>query len=145
MEYIKGYIAEHQDRFLQELFGLIRIPSVSSVAEHKDDMIRAAEYWRKMLREAGCSKIEIFPTEGNPIVYGEKIIDPALPTVLVYGHYDVMPVDPVELWNSPPFKPEVRDGKIYARGADDDKGQSFMQAKAFEVMVKTPMQCQVHD
>ena len=137
MEYIKGYIAEHQDRFLQELFGLIRIPSVSSVAEHKDDMIRAAEYWRKMLREAGCSKIEIFPTEGNPIVYGEKIIDPALPTVLVYGHYDVMPVDPVELWNSPPFKPEVRDGKIYARGADDDKGQSFMQAKAFEVMVKT--------
>ncbi len=137
MQHIRQYIDENKDRFIQELFGLIRIPSISSVAEHKDDMIRAAEYWRKSLREAGCSKIEIFPTEGNPIVYGEKIIDPDLPTVLVYAHYDVMPVDPVELWKSQPFKPEVRDGKIFARGADDDKGQSFMHAKAFELMVKT--------
>ena len=137
MEYIKQYIEEHKDRFIQELFGLIRIPSISSVADYKDDMIRAAEYWRKTLREAGCSRIEIFPTDGNPIVYGEKIVDPALPTVLVYGHYDVMPVDPVELWTSQPFKPEVRDGKIYARGADDDKGQAFMHAKAFELMVRT--------
>ncbi|MEI6434902.1 MAG: dipeptidase [Bacteroidota bacterium] len=138
MDYIKQYIDEHRDRFIQELFGLIRIPSISSSAEYKDDMIRAAEYWRKMLREAGCSRIEIFPTEGgNPIVYGEKIIDLALPTVLVYGHYDVMPVDPIELWTSQPFKPEVRDGKIYARGADDDKGQSFMHAKALELMVRT--------
>lgn len=137
MEHIKDYVAEHKDRFLQELFGLIRIPSVSSVADHREDMVRAAEYWRKTLREAGCTRSEIFPTEGNPIVYGEKIIDPALPTVLVYGHYDVMPVDPVDLWESSPFKPEVRDGKIYARGADDDKGQSFMHAKAFEAMVRT--------
>ncbi len=137
MEYIKDYLDENRDRFLQELFGLIRIPSISSVAEHKEDMIRAAEYWKKSLREAGCDKTEIFPTVGNPIVYGEKIHDPALPTVLVYGHYDVMPVDPVDLWESNPFKPEVRDGKIYARGADDDKGQAFMHAKAFEIMVKT--------
>jgi acetylornithine deacetylase/succinyl-diaminopimelate desuccinylase-like protein len=137
MEHVNQYISEHKDRFLQELFGLIRIPSISSVIEHKDDMIKAAEYWKKSLREAGCDKTEIFPTDGNPIVYGEKIIDPALPTILVYGHYDVMPVDPVELWHSQPFKPEVRDGKIYARGADDDKGQAFMHAKAFELMVRT--------
>ncbi len=137
MEQIREYIAEHKDRFLQELFGLIRIPSVSSVTDHKEDMVRAAEYWRKTLREAGCARSEIFPTDGNPIVYGEKIIDPSLPTVLVYAHYDVMPVDPIDLWESAPFKPEVRDGKIYARGADDDKGQSFMHAKAFEAMVRT--------
>ncbi len=137
MEDTKHYIAENRDRFLQELFGLIRIPSISSEPGHKDDMIRAAEYWRKSLREAGCDKSEIFATEGNPIVFGEKIIDCSLPTILVYGHYDVMPVDPVELWESPPFKPEVRDGRIYARGADDDKGQSFMHAKAFELMVRT--------
>jgi acetylornithine deacetylase/succinyl-diaminopimelate desuccinylase-like protein len=137
MEHVKQYIDEHKDRFLQELFGLIRIPSVSSVADHKDDMIRAAEYWRKSLREAGCDKSDIFPTDGNPIVYGEKIVDPSLPTILVYGHYDVMPVDPVELWVSQPFKPEVRNGKIYARGADDDKGQAFMHAKAFELMMRT--------
>ncbi|MCX6306372.1 MAG: dipeptidase [Bacteroidetes bacterium] len=137
MEHVKQYIEEHKDRFLQELFGLIRIPSVSSVAEHKEDMIKAAEYWRKSLREAGCDKSELFSTNGNPIVYGEKIIDPALPTILVYGHYDVMPVDPVELWISQPFKPEVREGKIFARGADDDKGQAFMHAKAFELMVRT--------
>jgi len=137
MEHVKQYIGEHKDRFLQELFGLIRIPSISSIAGHKEDMVRAAEYWRKSLREAGCDKSEIFETDGNPIVYGEKIVDPALPTILVYGHYDVMPVDPVELWESPPFKPEVRNGRIYARGADDDKGQAFMHAKAFELMVRT--------
>ncbi len=137
MEYIKAYIDKNRDRFLQELFGLIRIPSVSSVTEHKDDMIKAAEYWKKSLHEAGCDRAEIFSTDGNPIVYGEKLIDPALPTILVYGHYDVMPVDPIDLWESPPFKPEVRDGKIFARGADDDKGQSFMHAKAFELMVQT--------
>lgn len=137
MEHVKLYIDENKDRFLQELFGLIRIPSISSVAERKEEMVRAAEYWRKSLREAGCDRSEIFPTEGNPIVFGEKIIDPELPTILVYGHYDVMPIDPLELWESQPFKPEVRDGKIYARGADDDKGQSFMHAKAFELMVRT--------
>jgi acetylornithine deacetylase/succinyl-diaminopimelate desuccinylase-like protein len=137
MEHIKEYIEEHKDRFLEELFGLIRIPSISSEADKKEEMMRAAEYWKRSLREAGADRTEIFETPGNPVVYGEKIIDPALPTVLVYGHYDVMPVDPLELWESPPFKPEVRDGKIYARGADDDKGQSYMQAKAFEFMVRT--------
>ena len=137
MEHVKQYIDQHKDRFLQELFGLIRIPSISSVAGYKDDMIRAAEYWRKSLREAGCDKSELFQTDGNPIVYGEKITDLSLPTILVYGHYDVMPVDPVELWESQPFKPEVRQGRIYARGADDDKGQSFMHVKAFELMVRT--------
>jgi acetylornithine deacetylase/succinyl-diaminopimelate desuccinylase-like protein len=137
MNPVNRYIEEHKDRFLHELFGLIRIPSVSSITEHKEDMLKAAEYWRKTLREAGADKAVILPTEGNPVVYGEKIIDPGLPTVLVYGHYDVMPVDPIELWESHPFKPEVRDGKIWARGADDDKGQAFMMAKAFEVMMNT--------
>ena len=137
MEHVKEYIEEHKDRFLEELFGLIRMPSISSEADKKEEMIRAAEYWKKSLREAGADRTEIFETAGNPVVYGEKIIDPAFPTILVYGHYDVMPVDPVELWESPPFKPEVRDGKIYARGADDDKGQAFMHAKAFELMVRT--------
>jgi acetylornithine deacetylase/succinyl-diaminopimelate desuccinylase-like protein len=137
MEHVKEYIEEHKDRFLEELFGLIRIPSISSEADKKEEMTKAAEYWKKSLREAGADRTEIFETSGNPVVYGEKMIDPALPTILVYGHYDVMPVDPVELWESPPFKPEVRDGKIYARGADDDKGQAFIHAKAFELMVKT--------
>lgn len=137
MQEVKNYIEQNRDRFIQELFGLIRIPSISSEAEHKEDMVKAAEYWRKSLREAGCDKTEIFPTQGNPVVYGEKIVDRALPAILIYGHYDVMPVDPVELWESPPFRPEVRDGKIYARGADDDKGQAFMHAKAFETLVRT--------
>ncbi|MDR2466862.1 MAG: dipeptidase [Prevotellaceae bacterium] len=137
MSIIDDYIKKNEGRFLDELFELIRIPSISSQTEHKPDMRRAAEYWKKTLDTAGADKTEIFETEGNPIVYGEKSINPALPTVLVYAHYDVMPVDPVELWNSAPFEPEVRDGKIYARGADDDKGQGFMHAKAFESMVAT--------
>lgn len=137
MDKIKNYIKENENRFLEELFGLIRIPSISSESAHKPDMIRAAEYWRDSILAAGADKAEVMPTEGNPIVYGEKIIDKSLPTVLVYGHYDVMPVDPVELWNTNPFEPVIRDGKIWARGADDDKGQAFMHAKAFETMVKT--------
>ena len=137
MDHIKQYIEENHDRFLQELFGLIRIPSISSNPENKEDMIKAAEYWKWKLKEAGADKAELYDTAGNPVVYGEKIIDPMKPTVLVYGHYDVMPVDPLDLWESHPFKPEVRNGKIYARGADDDKGQAFMQAKAFELMVRT--------
>ena len=137
MNIINAYIEEHQSRFLEELFGLIRIPSISSIAEHQPDMYKAAEYWKKMLLEAGADKAEIYETPGNPVTYGEKIIDPALPTVLVYAHMDVMPVDPVENWLSPPFEPEIRDGKIFARGADDDKGQSMMHAKAFELLVKT--------
>jgi acetylornithine deacetylase/succinyl-diaminopimelate desuccinylase-like protein len=137
MEKIKTYIESNKDRFLDELFGLIRIPSISSLSDHKPDMQKAAEYWRDSIVKAGADKAEVIPSDGNPVVYGEKIIDPALPTVLVYGHYDVMPVDPIELWNSPPFEPEIRDGKIWARGADDDKGQAFMHAKAFETLVAT--------
>lgn len=137
MDTIKNYISQNKDRFLEELFGLIRIPSISSDTSRKEDMVRAAEYWKKTLLAAGADRAEIMPTAGNPVVYGEKIIDPAKPTVLVYAHYDVMPVDPVELWQTPPFEPVIRDGKIFARGADDDKGQAFMQAKAFEYLVRT--------
>ncbi|MFP4469443.1 MAG: dipeptidase [Bacteroidales bacterium] len=137
MEHVKNYIEEHKDRFLEELFELIRIPSISSLKEHKPDMIRAAEQWKKFILDAGADKAEVMPSEGNPVVYAEKIIDPSKPTVLVYGHYDVMPVDPKNLWNTEPFEPVVKDGKIWARGADDDKGQAFMHTKAFELMVKT--------
>lgn len=137
MNEIKTYIESNKSRFLEELFGLIRIPSISSLSEHKADMVRAAEYWADSILKAGADKAVVMPSDGNPVVYGEKIIDPKLPTVLVYGHYDVMPVDPIELWKSPPFEPEVREGRIWARGADDDKGQAFMHAKAFEALVKT--------
>jgi acetylornithine deacetylase/succinyl-diaminopimelate desuccinylase-like protein len=137
MDKIKSYIEANKDRFMEELFGLIRIPSVSSIADHKPDMLKAAEYWKQSILNAGADSAVIMPTKGNPVVFGEKIIDPKLPTILVYAHYDVMPVDPIELWTSPPFEPEIRDGKIFARGADDDKGQGFMHAKAFETMVKT--------
>ena len=137
MESIKAYIDQNKDRFLEELFELLRIPSISSQAEHKPDMLRCAEQWKSILLAAGADKAEVMPTKGNPVVYGEKIIDPKLPTVLVYGHYDVMPVDPVELWNTQPFEPVIKDGKIWCRGADDDKGQAFMHAKAFEYMVRT--------
>lgn len=137
MENINNYIENNKQRFLDELFGLIRIPSVSSLSEHKSDMIKAAEYWKELILNAGAAKAEVIPTDGNPVVYGERIIDNKLPTVLVYGHYDVMPVDPIDLWKTAPFEPVVIDGKIYARGADDDKGQAFMHAKAFEFMVST--------
>ena len=115
MSEIKTYIKNHKERFLDELFGLIRIPSISSIAENKPYMYQAAEYWKKTLLEAGADKAEIFETDGNPVMYAEKIINPALPTVLIYSHMDVMPVDPLNLWNSPPFEPEIRDGKIFAR------------------------------
>ncbi|HTX88797.1 MAG TPA: dipeptidase [Bacteroidales bacterium] len=137
MDQFREFIETHHDRFLTELFGLIRIPSVSSDTDKKDEMWKAAEYWKKILREAGTDRAEVLHTTGNPVVYAEKTVDPSLPTILVYGHYDVMPVDSIDLWESPPFKPEVRDGRIYARGAADDKGQSFMHAKAFEMMVRT--------
>ena len=139
MENLKAYIAENQQRFLDELFELIRIPSISSESAHKADMYRAAELWKKILLDCGADRAEVMETKGNPLTYGEKIIDPSFPTVLVYGHMDVMPVDPRELWTSDPFEPEIRDGKIYARGADDDKGQSFMHAKAFEYLVKNDL------
>lgn len=133
---IKDYIQANKNHFLEELYGLIRIPSISSETAHKPDMQRAAEYWREQLLKAGADKAEVMPTQGNPVVYGEKIIDPKAKTVLVYGHYDVMPVDPVELWKTQPFEPQVIGDRLYARGANDDKGQSFMHAKAFEYMVK---------
>lgn len=137
MKDIKQYIEANKDRFLNELFELIRIPSISAESEHKEDMVRCANKWKELILAAGADKAEVMPSAGNPVVYGEKIIDPKKPTVLVYGHYDVMPVAPLELWKTKPFEPVVKDGKIWARGADDDKGQSFMQAKAFEFMVKT--------
>jgi acetylornithine deacetylase/succinyl-diaminopimelate desuccinylase-like protein len=137
MENLKTYIQSNSQRYLDELFGLIRIPSISSESEHKEDMTKTAQYIVDQLLKAGANKAEIMPTTGHPVVYGEKIIDPSKPTILVYGHYDVMPVDPLELWHSPPFEPEIRDGKIFARGAVDDKGQLFMQVKAFEYLVLT--------
>lgn len=137
MGYIEKYIDENKERFLEELFGLLRIPSISSISANKPDMYRAAEYWKQVLLNAGADRAEVYESDGNPVTYGEKIIDPAKPTVLVYAHMDVMPVDPINLWDSPPFEPEIRNGRIWGRGANDDKGQSFMHAKAFELMVKT--------
>lgn len=134
---IKKYIEENRDRFLEELFELLRIPSVSAQSIHKEDMVRAAEWLKEALLKSGADRAAVMPTEGNPVVYAEKIIDPSLPTVLVYGHYDVMPEDPVEEWKTEPFEPVVRDGRIWCRGADDDKGQMYMHAKAFETLVAT--------
>ena len=137
MKKSQAYIAENKERFLKELFEIIAVPSISALSEHKPDMITCATKIAEQLISSGADKAEVMPTDGNPVVYGEKIIDPELPTVLVYAHYDVMPVEPLELWKSDPFKAEVRDGKIWARGADDDKGQGFMHIKAFEAMVKS--------
>ena len=133
---VKSYIDANQDRFLKELFDLLRIPSVSADSRYKEDVRRTAELVRDGLVAAGVDHAEICETAGHPIVYGEKQVNTAAPTVLVYGHYDVQPPDPLDLWNSPPFEPTVRDGKIYARGACDDKGQFFMHVKAFEIMKK---------
>ncbi len=137
METIKNYVETNKERFLEELFDLIRIPSISAIAEAKDDMLKSAEYIRAALISAGADFAEVKETKGWPVVYGHKLIDDSLPTVLVYGHYDVQPAEPLDLWDSPPFEPEVRDGKIYARGADDDKGQLYMHVKAFELMTRT--------
>ncbi len=137
MHDLKKYIEENQDRFLDELFELIRIPSVSSKEDHKEHMYAAAEWVKEKLLKDGADHAEVMETEGHPVVYGEKILDASLPTVMIYGHYDVQPAEPFDLWKSPPFEPEVRDGKIYARGANDDKGQMFMHFKAFEYMLKT--------
>jgi len=134
MKAIKDYVETHKDRFLEELFELIRIPSVSSKTEAKAEMIKTADHMSQALLKAGADHAEVKETNGWPVVYGHKILDESLPTVLVYGHYDVQPAEPFDLWDSPPFEPEVRDGKIFARGADDDKGQLFMHLKAFEMM-----------
>lgn len=131
------YQEQHQDRFLQELFDLLRIPSVSADSTRNADTAACAEAVKTSLLKAGCDIAEVCPTNGHPIVFAQKIVDPSLPTVLTYGHYDVQPADPLELWTSGPFEPIIRDGKIYARGACDDKGQMFMHVKALEVMNET--------
>ncbi len=137
MNDIKHFIEENKDRLLSELFELIRFPSISSKEAHKEDMYKASAWIKDNLLKKGVDKAEVMETKGHPVVYAEKIIDPGLPTILVYGHYDVQPAEPLDLWKSPPFEPEIRDGKIYARGADDDKGQFFMHVAAFEYLVKT--------
>ena len=137
MQTWKDYQEKNKDRFLEELLELLRIPSISAKTENKQDLIKCAEAVKQRLLDAGADKVEIYPTEGHPVVVGEKIIDPSKPTVLVYGHYDVQPADPLELWNSGPFEPVIKDGKIFARGSCDDKGQFYMHVKAFETMMQT--------
>ncbi|MEO8117605.1 MAG: M20/M25/M40 family metallo-hydrolase, partial [Bacteroidota bacterium] len=137
MEAWKDYQEKNKDRFLEELLELLRIPSVSARNENKKDMLACAEVVKSRLSEAGAENVKIIPTTGHPVVYGEKMIDASKPTVLVYGHYDVQPADPLELWNSGPFEPVIKDGKIFARGACDDKGQFYMHIKALEIMTKT--------
>lgn len=132
---LKQYIEENEARFLDELASLIRIPSISALPEHKEDMLACAERWRQLLLKAGADEAMIIPSAGNPLVYAEKCVGPQAPTVLVYAHYDVMPAEPLEFWKSQPFEPEIRDGRIWARGADDDKGQAMIQVKAFEYLV----------
>lgn len=141
---VKEYIAANQDRFLSELYELLRIPSVSADSRHKEDVRKTAERVRDRILEAGADRVQLIETKGHPIVFGEKMVDPSKPTVLVYGHYDVQPPDPLNLWISPPFEPTVRDGKIYARGSCDDKGQFYMHIKAFEILMKHKLlQCNV--
>ena len=137
MQAWNDYQGKNKERFLDELLELLRIPSVSARSEHKEDMIKCAEAVQRRLLEAGAGKAEIYATDGHPVVYAEKITDPAAPTVLVYGHYDVQPADPLELWKSGPFEPVIKDGKIFARGACDDKGQFYMHVKALETLVNT--------
>ena len=129
---VRTYIESNKERFLEELFSLIRIPSISAKQEHKPDMIICAEKWCEVLLSSGVNKAMVMSTKGNPVVYAERLISEDVPTVLVYAHYDVMPVEPLELWNSDPFEPVIRDGRIWARGADDDKGQGMIQVKGFE-------------
>ncbi len=142
MEEINNYIEQHKDRFVNELITLLKIPSISADSAHSQDVIETAEAVEKALKNAGCDHTEICETKGYPVVYGEKMVDPKLPTILVYGHYDVQPPDPLNLWNSPPFEPVIKttdlhpNGAIFARGACDDKGQMFMHVKALEFMVK---------
>ena len=139
MNEIQKYIAANEPKMMNDLFSLIRIPSISAKPEHRADLLACAERWAQLLLEAGADEAIVMPSKGNPIVYGQKIVDPAAKTILVYAHYDVMPAEPLELWVSPPFEPEIRDGHLWARGADDDKGQSFIQVKAFEYLVKNEL------
>lgn len=137
MDKVQTYINDNKERFVSELFDLLRIPSISAQSEHKEDMIRCAEHLAVALMNAGADRAEVMPTAGNPVVFAEKIVSPSAKTVLVYGHYDVMPVDPREEWRTEPFEPQIKDNRIWGRGADDDKGQSFMHIKAFEAMCAT--------
>ena len=137
MEEWKEYHEKNRERFLNEMMELLRIPSVSAKSEHKSDMIKCAEAVKQSFLNSGADKAEVMQTDGFPVVYAEKIIDKNKPTVLVYGHYDVQPAEPLELWHSKPFEPVIKDGKVYARGSADDKGQFFMHLKALETMVKT--------
>lgn len=139
MKDLASYIQENEAKMMDDLFSLIRIPSISAKPEHKEDMLKCAEQWKKLLLEAGADEVEIMPSDGNPIVFGKKMVDPKAKTVLIYAHYDVMPAEPLELWKSNPFEAEVRDEHIWARGADDDKGQAFIQVKAFEYLVKNDL------
>lgn len=136
MNNLQPYLTQNRERFLDELLELLRLPSISADSRYKPDVVATAEMVKQRLIEAGADLVEVCPTAGNPIVYAEKIIAPNLPTILVYGHYDVQPPDPLELWDSPPFEPVVKDDNIYARGACDDKGQMYMHVKAFEAMAK---------
>jgi len=137
MERIKNYVEQNKQRFLDELFELLRFPSVSADPKYKPAVVATANFVAEKLRESGAENVEVCETASNPIVYGEKILDTSKPTVLVYGHYDVQPPDPIEEWVSPAFEPTLRDGKIFARGACDDKGQVYMHVKAFELMMQT--------
>jgi acetylornithine deacetylase/succinyl-diaminopimelate desuccinylase-like protein len=134
---VQSYINQHSARFLEELIELLKIPSVSADSKFKEDMERAAAYVRDKIEAAGADRAEIFSTAGHPVVYGEKTVDPSAPTVLIYGHYDVQPADPYELWDSPPFDPVIKNERIYARGACDDKGQFYMHIKAIEALIAT--------
>lgn len=134
---MEKYIKDNEGRWFEELFSLLRIPSISSDPNHKGDMLRCAERLTELLKEAGADEAAVYPTDGHPVVFGQKIVSSELPTVLVYGHYDVQPVDPFELWKSDPFEPEIHDGAIWGRGANDDKGQLFMHLKAFEYLVRS--------
>ncbi|MEG2479712.1 MAG: M20/M25/M40 family metallo-hydrolase, partial [Mucinivorans sp.] len=141
---VNTYIDKHSDKFISELFELLSIPSISADSGYATSMDDCASWLSGALSRAGADRVQVYATDGPSIVYGEKLIDPAAPTVLVYGHYDVMPVDPLELWNTDPFKPVIRDGRIWGRGSDDDKGQSFMHIKALEAMVATgTLKCNV--
>ena len=133
---MEKYIKDNEGRWFEELFSLLGIPSISSDPNHKGDMLRCAERLTELLKEAGADEAAVYPTDGHPVVFGQKIVSSELPTVLVYGHYDVQPVDPLELWKSDPFEPEIHDGAIWGRGANDDKGQLFMHLKAFEYLVR---------
>jgi acetylornithine deacetylase/succinyl-diaminopimelate desuccinylase-like protein len=136
MDNLQPYLEQNKERFLNELIDLLRIPSISADEKYAADVQRTATFVSEQLTKAGADNVAVIATKGYPVVYGEKIVDPKLPTVLVYGHYDVQPADPLDLWNSPPFEPVVKDGNIYARGACDDKGQMYMHVKAFEMMMK---------